>query len=124
MEWLALAVWILVAAVGLALTRGTLAAPTLGLQAIAGVTGLVLCVLFIVHDGGIGLAWGAFAAAVVGLVAVGAAGATLASEEHGIGPAGQRAEERAASLAGVELALYIAATGIALLMALAFANVT
>jgi hypothetical protein len=118
MEWLALGVWILVAAIGLVLTRCAFAAPMLGVQALAGAAGLGLCILFIVHDGGLTLAWGAFAAAIVGLVAVGLGAATLTADTHGIGPAGQRAEERAASLAGVELALYLAATGVALLLAL------
>ena len=64
MEWFALVIWLLVAAIGapLALT-GLFVSPALALQALLGVGGLALCVLYIALGGGSALAWGSAAAA-------------------------------------------------------------
>jgi hypothetical protein len=118
-EWLALGIWIIVVAVALPLGSGALSgAPTLGLQAIAAVAGLVLCILFIADEQRDTAAWVAFALALVGAAAVTAGAARLLSGEHQSTPAGQRAQELQASLAGAALPLYATAAFVGILMAL------
>jgi hypothetical protein len=119
MEWLALVVWLLVAGIGapLAIT-GVLVSPALGVQALAGVGGLALCVLYIVLGGGAALAWGSAAVAAVGVLAVLVGTAALVSDSrHGRG-AGQAAEEVAASLAGAQVGLFGVAGAIVAMAAL------
>jgi hypothetical protein len=119
MEWLALVIWLLVAAIGapLAIT-GLFVSPALALQALLGVGGLALCVLYIALGGGSALAWGSAAAAGLGVLAVLAGTAALVSDSrHGRG-AGQTAEEVAASLAGVQLGLFGVAGAIVAMAAL------
>jgi hypothetical protein len=119
MEWVALLVWALLAVFGLPLAAlAGLAAPTLGLQALAVGAGFVLCVLFVALGGGSVLLWCAVGVAVAGLVAVARGSAWLTSGERPVSAVGQRAEERAATLAGVQGPLFAVAGFVTLLAAL------
>jgi hypothetical protein len=119
MEWLALVVWLLVAGIGapLAIT-GVLVSPALGVQALAGVGGLALCVLYIVLGGGAALAWGSAAVAAVGVLAVLVGTAALVSDSRYGRGAGQTAEEVAASLAGAQVGLFGVAGAVVAMAAL------
>jgi hypothetical protein len=124
MEWVAVITWGLVVAVALPLARGASFFPPLGLQAIAGVAGLALCVVFLAVDDAPAVAWGAVAAAVVGLISAGVGAVWLMGDGHAVsGPAQQHAEELDASLEGVELPLFGLVATFALLMALGVATV-
>ena len=68
MEWIAAFTFGLAALFGLMLARGAAVCPPLGIQAVAGVGGLALCIVFLAVGGSTGVAWAAFAAAVVGVV--------------------------------------------------------
>jgi hypothetical protein len=101
MEWLALALWILLAVVALPLGRGAFAAPPLGLQPPLALAGLALSVIFAV-DGLPGVAWAAFGVALAGVVTLGAGAAELIRDEESTDPA----TARDATFAGVALPLY------------------
>jgi hypothetical protein len=119
MEWLALAMWIIVAAIALPLGRHALGeTAVLGLQALAGGGGLALCVLFLAVGRPSILAWGATALAFIGLAAVTVAAVWLASDARSVSAAGQGAEETDALLAGLVLPLFGIAALFSLLMAL------
>jgi hypothetical protein len=119
MEWVALLVWVLLAAFGLPLAAfAGLAAPTLGLQAFAAGAGLALCILFGALGGGSALLWCAVGIAVVGLLAVTRGSAWLMSGDRPVSAVGQRAEEHAATLAGVQGPLFAVAALVTLLAAL------
>jgi len=115
MEWVSIAVWALVALVALPVASGAFAAPPLGLQPIVGVAGLALSVLFAVN-GNAPLAWVAGGLALFGAMTTGVGAAELIRGEDGdIG----RAEEHAATFAGVAWPLYAVALGMSALAALA-----
>jgi hypothetical protein len=119
MEWLALAMWIMVAAIALPLGRHALGeTAVLGLQALAGGGGLALCALFLAVGRPSILAWGATALAFIGLAAVTVAAVWLASDARSVSAAGQGAEETDALLAGLVLPLFGIAALFSLLMAL------
>jgi hypothetical protein len=123
MEWIAVFTFGAVALIGLLAARGAASDPALGVQAIAGVAGLALCIVFLAVGGSKGVAWGAFAAAVVGLVAGGIGTAWLISDQHTAGTAAQQShEETEASLEGLELPLLGLAATFALLTALGVAT--
>jgi hypothetical protein len=118
MEWLALAMWIIVAAIALPLGRHALSETALlGLQALAGGGGLALCVFFLAVGRPQILAWGAFALGVTGLGAVTVAAVWLASDARSVSAA-QGAEETDALLVGLVLPLFGIAALFSLLMAL------
>jgi uncharacterized membrane protein len=123
MEWVAVITWGLVVAFALPLLRGASNFPPLGLQVVAAVSGLALCVVFLAVGHPSALAWSAFGAAVVGLLCAVAGAAWLTGDRHGIsGPAQQRAEEVEATMEGVELGLFGLVATFALLMALGVAT--
>jgi hypothetical protein len=124
MEWVALVVWVLVAAVGLPLGQGALVSPALGLQALTSLGGLVLIALFIISDGRVGFAWGSLACGVVGTIALTVGAARLISEERPVSAAGVRAEEIDAFLAGLQAGLYPTVTLLTLPVALKLLTVT
>jgi hypothetical protein len=118
MEWVDLAVWIVVVLVALALGRGALDQPAFGLLALTCLAGLALCILFLIEDGATGWAWGSFAAGVVGLLALaGGARWLIYAEDRRSSLMGPRDEEAIALLAGLQLPLLATATIIAALMA-------
>jgi hypothetical protein len=119
MEWLALAMWIIVAAIALPLGRHALSeTAVLGLQALAGGGGLALCAFFLAVGRPQILAWGAFALGVTGLGAVTVAAVWLASDARSVSAAGQGAEEADALLVGLVLPLFGIAALFSLLVAL------
>ena len=118
MEWLGLAMWIIVAAIALPLGRHALTeTAVLGLQALAAGGGLALCAVFLAVGRPPILAWGAAALALIGLAAVTGAAVWLASDARSVSAAGQGAEETDALLAGLVLPLFGLAAVFALLTA-------
>ncbi|MDX6725327.1 MAG: hypothetical protein QOK49_132 [Baekduia sp.] len=115
MEWVALMVWILVAALALPVALGALSgAPGLGLQVVAAIGGLALCALFIILDGPRWAGWLTVAMAVVGVLADVWGAEALLSDERSVSADLQGAEELEAGLLGVQLPLF----GVALLCSL------
>jgi hypothetical protein len=115
MEWVALMVWILVAALALPVALGALSgAPGLGLQVVVAVGGLALCALFIILDGPRWAGWLTVAMAVVGVLADVWGAEALLSDERSVSADLQGAEELEAGLLGVQLPLF----GVALLCSL------
>jgi hypothetical protein len=119
MEWLALATWIIVAAIALPLGRHALdETATLGLQALAGAGGLALCVVFLAAGRGSFVAWGAVGLGAIGTASILAAALWLASDRRPVSRAGQDAEEIDALLAAIVGPLFAGAALFSLLMAL------
>ena len=107
MEWVTLVVWVLIAGLALPVALGTLSgAPGLGLQALAALSGLALCTLFIIFDGPLWLGWATFGMAALGSIAGLSGAATLISDERTVTGELQAAEETEAFLLGVELPLF------------------
>jgi hypothetical protein len=113
MEWLALALWVVLLAVALPLGCGAFAAPPLGLQPPLAIAGVVLAVMF-AANGAVGLAWAAFAVALAGVATLAAGAAQLIGDEETTDPA----VGRDAVFAGVALPLYGTLAGVMLLAAL------
>ncbi len=113
MEWLALGLWVFMALVAIPLGHGAFSAPSLGLQPVLGIAGLVLAVLF-AAGGAVGLAWAALALAVLGVVTVAAGAVQLVRDEA----PSSRTVEHEATLAGVALPLYATVAAVTLLAAL------
>jgi hypothetical protein len=119
MEWLALATWVLVAAIALPLGRHALDEnSTLGVQALAGGGGLALCVVFLAAGRPSVVAWGAVALAAIGTAAIAAVAIWLASDRRPVSRAGQSAEEIDALLAATVGPLFAGAAVFSIFMAL------
>jgi len=119
MEWLALAMWALVAAVALPAGAGAFAAPALGLVPPLGLAGLALSVIFAAGGAhSAGLMWVAFGLGLAGAVVTGAGAAQLIAEEQPGSPIG-RAEEHGSVFAGIAWPLFAVAAGVSVLAALA-----
>jgi hypothetical protein len=115
MEWVALMVWILIAALAVPVALGALSgAPGLGLQVVAAIGGLALCALFIILDGPRWAGWLTAAMAVAGVLADVWGAEALLSDERAVSADLQGAEELEAGLLGVQLPLF----GVALLCSL------
>jgi len=107
MEWLSLAVWIIIIIIGTPLgAAAVMGAWGLGVQVLFAIAGLVFCGLFILGGGAEWLAWGAFAAAILGELAVVGGVSELIDESRSVSMAGSAAEESAAAAAGVQACLY------------------
>jgi uncharacterized membrane protein len=119
MEWLGLATWVIVAAIALPLGRHALdETPTLGVQALAGVGGLALSVVFLAAGRLSAVAWGAVALGAIGTASIVAAALWLASDRRSVSRAGQGAEEIDALLAAIVGPLFAGAAMFSLFMAL------
>lgn len=120
MEWAALLTWALVAPIGMFIAmRAAAIIPSLGVQAVAAATALVLSLLFVVlGDEPPALEWAAFGVGLAGFTAVTAGGARLMVDDRDVSPAGQAAEEVAALLTPAQIALYATAAFFTLLAAL------
>ncbi len=119
MEWLALALWAVAAAVALPVGSGAFAAPPLGLVPPLGLAGLVLCVIFAAGGAdAAGLMWVAVGLGVAASAVTGAGAAQLTAGEGPGGPAGH-AEEHASVFAGAAWPLLAVAGAISVLAALA-----
>lgn len=119
MQWLALTVWILIAMLALALSRGVAyGRASLGVQALAGIGGLALSIA-VCAGGALELGWWALGCGVVGVFAVGIATAGLTAErEGGVLVQVEGLEEHEAGLAGVQLLVFALATILSMLVAL------
>jgi hypothetical protein len=111
MELAALALWIVVALIGVPLaTAAALGPGTLLVQGICAVGGLVLYALYVILDGGDTFLWIGFGLAVLGVLSLLPGIAWLVSEDRAAGGApAQPFEELAASLAGLQVYLLGAA---------------
>jgi hypothetical protein len=120
MEWLTLAVWIIVFAIALPLARGALAGhASLALQAMAATAGLGLMIAYVASGQPNALIWLAFAFAAVGALALLAAAISLTAERSTPAPASVlRMEETDAGLAGVQLPMFCVALALTLTVAL------
>ncbi len=115
MEWLSLAVWIIIVIIGTPLgAAAVMGAWGLGVQVLFSIAGVAFCTLFILGGGAEWLAWGTFAAAILGELAVVSGASQLMDESRSISIAGSAAEESAAAAAGVQVCLYALAAGLAL----------
>ena len=118
MEWVALGVWSLVAALALPVAGGLLSGiPGLGMQVVAALGGLALCIVFVAGHGAAWAAWIAFGLACLGIVADTHGATTLLSNTRSISGDLQGAEELEAGLLGAQLPLF----GVAALTSLAMA---
>lgn len=123
MEWIDLAIWILAALLALALGRGALDQPALGLTMLASLAGLALCVVFLATGGAAGWAYGSLAAGVIAVLALSGAVVWLErADERRPSRIGIDDESVLALLAGFELPLLGLAATFALLMALDVAS--
>lgn len=119
MEWLALVSWVLVVGVALPLGRHALTEnAVLGLQALAGLSGLALCVVFLSTGHPAFVAWLAVGAGVVGALAVAAVAAWLVADRRSVSPAGEGAEEIDALLAAIAGPLFAVAAVFSIPMAI------
>jgi hypothetical protein len=121
MEWLAIVIWLLVAALALPLGGGAaLGRGSLAVQALAGIGGFALLVVYVVvGDNPATLAWVACGLGVLGLLAMAFAAAGLTSDHEGGGLVGlEGMEEHVALLAGVQLPMFAVAALITMLVAL------
>lgn len=120
MEWLALALWALTAAVALPVGSGAFAAPPLGLVPPLGLAGLVLSAIFAIGGGDTAaLMWIAVGLGTAAAMAIGAGAAELlAGDAPGSAEPG-RAEEHASGFAGAAWPLFATSAAISLLAALA-----
>ena len=97
-------------------------APSLGLGPLAGIGGLVCCILFMI-TGTDAFAWIAFGLAILGAICVWLGAAVLIDSNrqpswaHGVG------EETIALLCGVAGPLFVVQAGVALLVALNYSTV-
>ena len=105
MQWLTLAVWIVVALLALPLGRGALyGRASLGVQALAAIGGLALMAA-VCAGGSPELAWWAVGCGGVGVVAMGVASAGLTAERAEVAVGMASLEEHEAGLAGAQLLL-------------------
>jgi hypothetical protein len=119
-EWLALALWALTAAVALPIGRGAFAAPPLGLVPPLGLAGLALSVIFAAGGGdAAGLMRVAFGLAIAGAATTGLGAAQLIAADEPGGPEVARAEEHASAFAGLAWPFFLTTAGVCVLAALA-----
>jgi len=119
MEWLALVVWALTAAMALPVGSGAFAAPLLGVVPPLGLAGLVLSVFFTIGGGdAAALMWIALGLGAAGAAMIGASAAPLLSGET-FGPELGRTEEHASVFAGAAWPLFATTAAVSLLAALA-----
>jgi hypothetical protein len=109
MAWVVLAVWALVAAIALPLGRhAATETPLLGLQALLGLAGLTLAIIFVAAEPAEAIAWVIAGIGALGAIVVAFAAAWLTSDQHGVANARQQSnEETDALLAGVELTMFV-----------------
>lgn len=117
MEWLALAVWLIIVAIALPLGLGAvLGRISLGIQAIAAIGGFALLIVICI-EGLSAVAWVALGLAGLGALSTGVGAIGLTSESGA--PMGfAAAEEQQAGLAGAQIIFYLVAVLITLLVAL------
>jgi hypothetical protein len=124
MEWVALVVWAVIAALALPVAGGLLSGiPGLGLQVVAAIGGLGLCIVFIALDGADWAAWIAFGLACLGIAADTHGAGALLSETRSVSADLQDAEELEAGLLGAQLPLFGVAALVTLAMAVDVATV-
>jgi hypothetical protein len=124
MEWVALLVWVLVAALALPVAGGLLSGiPGLALQVVAALGGLGLCIVFIAVGGATWAGWVAFGLACLGIAADTHGAAALLGETRTLSADLQAAEELEAGLLGAQLPLFGVAALVSLAMAVDVATV-
>jgi hypothetical protein len=124
MEWVALLVWVIIAALALPVAGGLLSGiPGLGMQVVAAIGGLGLCVVFIAVGGAEWAAWIAFGLACLGIAADTHGAEALLSDTRSLSAELQGAEELEAGLLGAQLPLFGVAALTTLAMALDVATV-
>jgi len=119
MQWLALSLWVIVAAVALPLSTGAAyGRPSLGIQALAAVGGLALTIA-VCAGAPLSLAWWGVGCGALGALSVSVAAAGLTAEREGaVAIRMEGVEEHVAGLAGLQLAMVVTATIVTALLAL------
>ena len=124
MEWVTLLVWVIIAALALPVAAGLLSGiPGLGMQVVAAIGGLGLCIVFVAVGGAGWAAWIAFGLACLGIAADTHGASALLSDDRSLSAELQGAEELEAGLLGAQLPLFGVAALTSLAMALDVATV-
>jgi hypothetical protein len=124
MEWVTLLVWVIIAALALPVAGGLLSGiPGLGMQVVAAIGGLGLCIVFIALGGAEWAAWISFGLACLGIAADTHGANSLLSDTRSLSAELQGAEELEAGLLGAQLPLFGVAALTSLAMALDVATV-
>ncbi len=119
MEWVALGLWLFVVMLALPLGLGALYGRfSFALQALAAACGFGLVLLYIVLEGQSWLAWAAVGVGAVGSLVVLVAARNLISGGDAAVRMKASTEELVATLAGVELPLFVTAALLTVLVAL------
>jgi hypothetical protein len=119
MQWLALTLWAIVAAVALPLSTGAAyGRPSLGMQALAAVGGLALTIA-VCAGAPLSLAWWGVGCGALGVLSVSVAAAGLTAEREGaVAIRMEGVEEHVAGLAGLQLVMVVTTTIVTALVAL------
>lgn len=118
MEWLALALWALTAAVALPAGSAALAAPPLGLVPPLALAGLALSVIFAMSGGdAAGLMWVAFGLAITAAATTGVGAAQLIAADESGGRESGRGGEHASAFAGLRWPFFLTTAGVCVLAA-------
>lgn len=118
MEWLVLALWILVLAIGLPLAAGAIyGRVSLGLVGLTAAGGLAVIVIYLMEGQPAALAWAAAGIALLGSLAVSVGAVNLVSDRDSVTTASP-AEATEAGLAGVQLPLFWVTMILTILVAL------
>jgi hypothetical protein len=115
MEFLALIIWLLLAGAGAAMLPAAFTAPIAAIAALAAITGLPICILWIVLDAPSWTGWVQVGCAAVGILAGGFAAAQLVDGDVISGTA---AEELGAAALGVSLPIFGVVLFVTLCMAI------
>ena len=114
MEFLALAIWLLLAGTGAILLPHAVTTPGAGLAALAGLGGLTVCILYIGLDAPNWAGWTQLALTLLGVLGAALTAARVCDDRF---TSGSGAEALQATIAGVLLPLYGALVFIAALIA-------
>jgi hypothetical protein len=114
MEFIALALWLLLGGLGMLLLPAAITAPGAAIAAIAAFTGVVIAILWIVLDAPEWTGWAQLGLALLGIVGATLATRTLVDDRNVTGSA---VEEVGAAALGLVLPFYGALIAVTLLMA-------
>ena len=115
MEFLALAIWLVLAGMAAVIAPFAITTPGIGLAALGAFGGVAASVLFIVLDGALWTAWTQLGLAIIGILGATVAVAQLSNDRVISGSTG---EEVSAGVLGLQLPFYFTITFVALLMSL------
>lgn len=115
MEFLALAIWLVLAGMAAVIAPFAVTTPGIALAALGAFGGVAASVLFIVLDGELWTAWTQLGLALIGILGATLAVAQLSNDRVISGSVG---EEVSAGVLGLQLPFYLTVTFVTLLMSL------